>query len=124
MKNLIKENKEYIKVILKKYKMYIFVNMCILLFVLFTVNVLYFLLNNNHIKGTTYKVIYMNITLICLSIVIQSNLINLLHKKLEKHKNCDWDVFRDYLTFSANILVLTLIVLMIAFVSIVTILYK
>lgn len=124
MKNLIKENKEDIEVIVKKYKMYIFVNMCILLLLLFIVNILYFLLNNNHIKGITYKVVYMNITLICLSVIIQSSLINLLYEKLSKYKKYDWNIFKDYLTFSTNLLSLTLVVLMIASVYIIPVLYK
>lgn len=124
MKNLIKENKEDIEVVLKKYKMYIFVNMCILLLILFIVNILYFLLNNNYIKGITDKVVYMNITLICLSVITQSSLINLLYEKLSKYKKYDWNIFKDYLTFSTNLLSCTLVVLMIAFVNIVPILYK
>lgn len=124
MKNLIKENKEDIEVVLKKYKMYIFVNMCILLLLLFIVNILYFLLNNNHIKGITYKVVYMNITLICLSFITQSSLINLLYEKLSKYKKYDWNIFKDYLTFSTNLLSLTLVVLMIASVYIIPVLYK
>lgn len=124
MKNLIKENKEDIEVVLKKYKMYIFVNMCILLLILFIVNILYFLLNNNYIKGITDKVVYMNITLICLSVITQSSLINLLYEKLSKYKKYDWNIFQDYLTFSTNLLSCTLVVLMIAFVNIVLVLYK
>lgn len=124
MKNLIKENKEDIEVVLKKYKMYIFANMCILLILLFIVNILYFLLNNNHIKGITHKVVYMNITLICLSVITQSSLINLLYEKLTKYKKYDWNIFKDYLTFSTNLLSLTLVVLMIASVYIIPVLYK